>query len=240
MGEAVVFVRVWRLALLAILLCYDQGAWAQARDGRYRRGRPGDVHVGRDNRKGQWVVLLGGGALGFWLAGWKIRSANKQLKQKLEKEYKGQEKRAEDHLKTLKYQYQDFLSMKETEYTEKLKHLNYLENALTEAGIPIEIPRGADIHSSRVQQDYEEFKQPDANNDGKISKREFDHYMRQYLQANPEYTIHDYPSFEEFDTDRDGYVVFQEWQDYLNEQYKAESADPYYYSSSYGTQGRKK
>jgi hypothetical protein len=39
---------------------------------------------------------------------------------------------------------------------------------------------------------------------------------------------------------RDGYVVFQEWQDYLNEQYKAESADPYYYSSSYGTQGRKK
>jgi hypothetical protein len=34
------------------------------------------------------VVLLGGGALGFWLAGWKIRSANKQLKQKLEKEYK--------------------------------------------------------------------------------------------------------------------------------------------------------
>jgi hypothetical protein len=146
------------------------------------------------------------------------------------------------------------------------------QNALTEAGIPIEIPRGADIHSSRVQQDYEEFKQPDANNDGKISKREvrpdggdntrsltpaggrgarngwwwalhalgsaeptsylepqgpegkedylkkllpedltrarwccawqFDHYMRQYLQANPEYTIHDYPSFEEFDTDR--------------------------------------
>jgi hypothetical protein len=62
-----------------------------------------------------------------------------------------------------------------------------------------------------VQRDYEEFKQPDLDGDDRISRTEFDMYVRNYLANYPGMDVADYPKFADFDHDGDGYVSFKEY-----------------------------
>lgn len=62
-----------------------------------------------------------------------------------------------------------------------------------------------------LQRDYDEFKQPDLDSDDRISRAEFNMYVKDYLSNYPGLTEKDYPKFEEFDHDGDGYVSFEEY-----------------------------
>ena len=62
-----------------------------------------------------------------------------------------------------------------------------------------------------LQRDYDEFKQPDIDGDDKISRAEFNMYVKNYLSNYPGLSEKDYPKFEDFDHDGDGYVSFQEY-----------------------------
>ena len=62
-----------------------------------------------------------------------------------------------------------------------------------------------------LQRDYDEFKQPDIDGDDRISKAEFNMYVKNYLSNYPGLSEKDYPKFEDFDHDGDGFVNFQEY-----------------------------
>ena len=62
-----------------------------------------------------------------------------------------------------------------------------------------------------IQRDYDEFKQPDIDGDDKISRAEFNMYVKNYLANYPGLTEKDYPKFDDFDHDGDGYVSFEEY-----------------------------
>lgn len=62
-----------------------------------------------------------------------------------------------------------------------------------------------------LQRDYDEFKQPDIDGDDRISRAEFNMYVKDYLSNYPGLTEKDYPRFEDFDHDHDGYVSFEEY-----------------------------
>lgn len=62
-----------------------------------------------------------------------------------------------------------------------------------------------------LQRDYDEFKQPDLDSDDRISRAEFQMYVKDYLSNYPGLTEKDYPKFEDFDHDGDGYVSFEEY-----------------------------
>lgn len=57
-----------------------------------------------------------------------------------------------------------------------------------------------------LQRDYDEFKQPDIDGDDRISRAEFNMYVKNYLSSYPGLSEKDYPKFEEFDHDADGFV----------------------------------
>lgn len=62
-----------------------------------------------------------------------------------------------------------------------------------------------------LQRDYDEFKQPDIDGDDRISRAEFNMYVKNYLSNYPGLSEKDYPKFEDFDHDGDGFVSFQEY-----------------------------
>lgn len=62
-----------------------------------------------------------------------------------------------------------------------------------------------------LQRDYDEFKQPDIDGDDRISRAEFNMYVKNYLSSYPGLSEKDYPKFEEFDHDADGFVSFSEY-----------------------------
>lgn len=62
-----------------------------------------------------------------------------------------------------------------------------------------------------LQRDYDEFKQPDIDGDDRISRAEFNMYVKDYLSNYPGLSEKDYPKFDDFDHDGDGYVSFQEY-----------------------------
>lgn len=62
-----------------------------------------------------------------------------------------------------------------------------------------------------LQRDYDEFKQPDIDGDDRISRAEFNMYVKNYLSSYPGLTEKDYPKFDDFDHDGDGFVSFQEY-----------------------------
>mmetsp|Transcript_31743 Transcript_31743/g.64604 ORF Transcript_31743/g.64604 Transcript_31743/m.64604 type:complete len:171 (+) Transcript_31743:273-785(+) len=51
------------------------------------------------------------------------------------------------------------------------------------------------------QRDYEEFQQPDVDGDDRISRAEFNIYIKDYLSNYPGLDPKDYPKFEDFDHD---------------------------------------
>ena len=62
-----------------------------------------------------------------------------------------------------------------------------------------------------------EFKLPDANNDNKISRAEFNAYLKSYFAAHPELADVEYPSFDDFDLDGSGLVSFAEWKSFIED-----------------------
>ena len=59
-----------------------------------------------------------------------------------------------------------------------------------------------------LQRDYDEFKQPDIDGDDRISRAEFNMYVKNYLSHYPGLSEKDYPKFEDFDHDNDGTCDF--------------------------------
>jgi hypothetical protein len=82
---------------------------------------------------------------------------------------------------------------------ELYKYVGQLEDAINE------------VELEAVQRDYEEFKMPDLDGDERISRAEFNDYVKNYLANYPGLTEKDYPKFEDFDHDKDGFISFQEY-----------------------------
>jgi len=68
-----------------------------------------------------------------------------------------------------------------------------------------------DKEMDAIQRDYDEFKQPDLDGDDRISRAEFNMYVKNYLSNYPGLSEKDYPRFEDFDHDGDGFIGFQEY-----------------------------
>jgi len=79
-----------------------------------------------------------------------------------------------------------------------------------------------------LQRDYEEFKQPDIDGDERISRAEFNMYIKNYLANYPGLSEKDYPKFEDFDHDGDGFVSFQEYSQQMALQAQQAEADQLY------------
>lgn len=69
----------------------------------------------------------------------------------------------------------------------------------------------SEMENDKLQREFEEFKQPDVDGDDRISRAEFNMYVKNYLSNYPGMTEKDYPKFEDFDHDGDGYIGFQEY-----------------------------
>lgn len=89
-----------------------------------------------------------------------------------------------------------------------------------------------------LQREYDEFKQPDVDGDDRISRPEFNMYVKNYLANYPGLTEKDYPKFEDFDHDGDGYVSFQEYAEQMAVQAQQAEMDTYY-AQSQGQSGQK-
>lgn len=81
---------------------------------------------------------------------------------------------------------------------------------------------GLDLAEVQANVDHVEFKQPDRDGDGKITRKEFQAYIKEYLKTYPHLTPKDMPKFEDFDKDKNGNVTFLEWQAYLERQRREE------------------
>jgi hypothetical protein len=137
------------------------------------------------------VLLLSAAS---WFMGGKYHSGkvSKKLKTKFQKEQKA----------LYSQYYNDVYKL--TEQNQELQYLiQQLQDTLkqTEAAHELEA----------IQRDYDEFKQPDIDGDDRISRAEFNMYVKNYLSNYPGLTEKDYPKFEDFDHDGDGYVSFQEY-----------------------------
>lgn len=129
-----------------------------------------------------------------WFVGAKIHSgrATKKLKTKFQKEQKA----------LYSQYYNDVYKL-----TEQNNELSYMVEKLQVALKDTE--QKAELEA--LQRDYEEFKQPDIDGDDRISRAEFNMYVKNYLSNYPGLQEKDYPKFEDFDHDGDGYVSFQEY-----------------------------
>jgi hypothetical protein len=129
-----------------------------------------------------------------WFMGGKIHSGRvgKKLKAKHQKEQKALYSQYYNDVYKLSEQNQELLSYVQT-LQDTLKQ--------TEANHELEA----------IQRDYEEFKQPDIDGDDRISRAEFNMYVKNYLSNYPGLSEADYPKLEDFDRDGDGFVSFKEY-----------------------------
>lgn len=140
-----------------------------------------------------WMKLLGTGAAGWW-AGGKYHSYRvlRKAKRKFQREQK----------QLYSQYYNDVYKL-----TEQVQELTYLIGQYQDTLKQTE----AQHELEALQRDYDEFKQPDLDGDDRISRAEFNMYVKNYLSHYPGLTEADYPKFEDFDHDHDGYVSFQEY-----------------------------
>merc|ERR1719162_2643777 len=73
----------------------------------------------------------------------------------------------------------------------------------------------SETEAEALQRDYDEFKQPDVDNDDRISRAEFNSYVKDYLSSYPGLAEKDYPRFEDFDHDKSGFVSFKEYSEQM-------------------------
>jgi len=133
--------------------------------------------------------LVLGGAAGFGISKLLSRKESRAMKKK--------------HAKEIKQLYTQYYS-DVYKLQEALAEANYateqLRSSLTEAKTTAEM--------EAIQRDYDEFKQPDVDGDDRISRAEFNMYVKNYLANYPGLQEKDYPRFEDFDHDKDGFVSF--------------------------------
>ena len=126
--------------------------------------------------------LVGAGA--SWILGAKFHSgrAVKKIKTKFQKEQK----------ELYSQYYNDVYKLTETnqELQQTVQALQATLKDLTEKH-----------ELEAVQRDYDEFKQPDIDGDDRISRAEFNMYVKNYLSNYPGLQEKDYPRFEDFDHD---------------------------------------
>ena len=129
-----------------------------------------------------------------WFLGAKFHSGRtaKKLKAKFQKEQK----------QLYSQYYNDVYKLSEQNQELQL-YVEQLQDALRQTEAKHEL--------ESLQRDYEEFKQPDIDGDDRISRAEFNMYVKNYLSHYPGLSEKDYPKFEDFDHDNDGYVSFQEY-----------------------------
>lgn len=167
------------------------------------------------------MLSRGGGGMGVgkvllisaasWAIGGKFhsRGATRKLKTQFQKEQKA-----------LYTQYYNDV-YKLTEQNNQLTYtVEQLETALKDTKDKAEL--------EAIQRDYDEFKQPDIDGDDRISRAEFNMYVKNYLSNYPGLAEKDYPKFEDFDHDGDGYVGFQEYAQQMALQVQQAELDQYY------------
>jgi len=132
--------------------------------------------------------------------------------------------------KTLYTQYYNDVYKLEEQKAEQQLIIDQLNNKLLDTSEKHEM--------ENLQREYDEFKQPDIDGDDRISRTEFNMYVKNYLSNYPGLTEKDYPKFEEFDHDKDGYVSFQEYAQQMAVQAQEAELDQYY-AQSQGASGKK-
>jgi hypothetical protein len=113
------------------------------------------------------------------------------------------QKQHKKEIKKAYSQYYNDLGGKSEELEKCIQERNYYYNTA------VEIQEQGE--NDALQRDYDEFKQLDVDGDDRISRGEFNMYVKNYLSNYPGLEEKDYPRFEDFDHDRDGYVGFQEY-----------------------------
>ena len=137
------------------------------------------------------VVALGATS---WFLGGKIHSSRTLKKLKT--------KHMKDQKKLYSQYYNDVYKLQQQN-----AELQYVAEQYKEALKQVQ----TDWENDKLQRDWDEFKQPDVDGDEKISRAEFNMYVKNYLANYPGLTEKDYPKFEDFDHDGDGYISFQEY-----------------------------
>ena len=146
-----------------------------------------------------------------WVVGGKYHSGkvSKKLKSKFQKEQK-----------QLYTQYYNDVYKLTEQNQELTRYIEQLSDTLKQTEAKHEL--------EALQRDYEEFKQPDIDGDERISRAEFNMYVKNYLSNYPGLTEKDYPKFEDFDHDGDGYVSFQEYSQQMALQAQQAEAEQLY------------
>lgn len=130
--------------------------------------------------------LVLGSALSWFLGGrFHSGRAAKKLKAKFQKEQK----------QLYSQYYNDVYKLSEQNQELQL-FVEQLQDALKQTEAKHEL--------EALQRDYDEFKQPDIDGDDRISRAEFNMYVKNYLSHYPGLSENDYPKFEDFDHDNDG------------------------------------
>lgn len=129
-----------------------------------------------------------------WLLGGKFQSG--RIAKKLKRKHQSEQKQLYSQYYNDVYK----LSEQNQQLQQQIEELKELLST-TEAAHELEA----------LQRDYDEFKQPDIDGDDRISKAEFNMYVKNYLSNYPGLSEKDYPKFEDFDHDGDGFVNFQEY-----------------------------
>ena len=129
-----------------------------------------------------------------WLLGGKFQSG--RIAKKLKRKHQSEQKQLYSQYYNDVYK----LSEQNQQLQQQVEELKELLST-TEAAHELEA----------LQRDYDEFKQPDIDGDDRISKAEFNMYVKNYLSNYPGLSEKDYPKFEDFDHDGDGFVNFQEY-----------------------------
>mmetsp|Transcript_19177 Transcript_19177/g.26992 ORF Transcript_19177/g.26992 Transcript_19177/m.26992 type:complete len:258 (-) Transcript_19177:1212-1985(-) len=193
--------RVLGLFMLIVTLVFAQEHYQDYQDGDYYQQdnlyadyamKQQEKAAGKSGGMGMGKMLLVGGA--GWMIGGKIHStrASKTLKKKHMKE-----------TKSLYTQYYNDVYKLQQQNADLAVAVEKLQSELKK----VEQEREMEA----IQRDYDEFKQPDVDGDDRISRAEFNMYVKNYLSNYPGLKDEDYPRFEDFDHDKDGYVSFQEY-----------------------------
>ncbi|KAG7372272.1 flagellar calcium-binding protein [Nitzschia inconspicua] len=190
-------------------LYYDYAQRKESQIDGGRGGGGGMVGMGK-------LVLTGAVS---WILGARVHTgrANKKLKRKHQSEQK--------KLYTQYYNDVYKLSEQNSQLQKQIEELMDLVRS-TEAKAELEA----------LQRDYDEFKQPDLDGDDRISRAEFNMYVKNYLSNYPGLSEKDYPKFDDFDHDGDGYVSFQEYSQQMALQAEQAELEQLYGGGSDSTQ----
>jgi len=211
---------------------YQGGDYQDYQGGDYQGGDPQDYqdyagdsyqqdNLYHDYAQRQQDKAVGGGGLGMlhvaagsalgWLVGGKVHAG--RVRKKLNSKHLKEQK-------ALYTQYYNDVYKLQEQNAELAYGVEQMKVALKQQEQKAEL--------EALQRDYDEFKQPDIDGDDRISRAEFNMYVKNYLSNYPGLQEKDYPKFEDFDHDGDGYVSFQEYAQQMALQVQQAEMDQYY------------